>query len=242
MQKVWLLKNENSNEVGLINLTDALINSGITYYNFNNENFIKPVVFDGQIIEGATEDELAEMEKQKASEYRTKIYELTDKLKSSAKARALGKVSEKLTEKQLNDLEESYTQKKDVALEYLTTGEVSNKIIFELIVFEEINDFAGEKLIQTIQYLNTVYNTEIPTENLSKIQMYCYIIVAKFELGMHVKRILYDLCEVFRSKLITDLDSLNFDKIDAKIALVQTITNDTDLDGIMEIKTQFDAL
>ena len=29
---------------------------------YNNENFIKPVVFDGQIIEGATEQEIAEME------------------------------------------------------------------------------------------------------------------------------------------------------------------------------------
>ena len=206
------------------------------------ENFIKPIFSNGQIIEGATEQEIAEMEIQKASEYRTKIYELTDKLKSSAKARALGKVSEKLTKKQLNDLEESYTQKKEVAEYYLTTNEVSNEIIFDLIVFEEINDFAGEKLIQTIQYLNTVYQTEIPTENLSRIQMYCYIIVAKFGLGMYVKRTLNDLREVFRSKLITDLDNLHFDKIDAKIALVQTITNDTTLEEILDLKNQFDEL
>lgn len=200
------------------------------------ENFIKPIFSNGKIIEGVTQEEIAEMEIQKVAEYRTKIYELTDKLKSSAKARALGKVSEKLTEKQLNDLEESYTQKKEVAENYLSTGEVSNEIIFDLIVFEEANDFAGEKLIQTIQYLNAVYNTEIPTENLSRIQMYCYIIVAKYGLGMYLKRTLNDLCEVFRSKLITDLDNLQFEKIDAKIALVQTITNDTDLNGIMEIK------
>jgi len=120
--------------------------------------------------------------------------------------------------------------------------EVSNEIIFDLIVFEEINDFAGEKLIQTIQYLNAVYNTEIPTENISRIQMYCYIIVAKYGLGMYVKRTLNDLCEVFRSKLITDLDNLNFDKIDAKIALVQEITNETTLEEIMDLKTQFDEL
>lgn len=206
------------------------------------ENFIKPIFSNGQIIEGATEQEIAEMEIQKASEYRAKIYELTDKLKSSAKARALGKVSEKLTEKQLNDLEESYTQKKEVAENYLSTGEVSNEIIFDLIVFEEANDFAGEKLIQTIQYLNAVYNTEIPTEKLTRIQMYCYIIVAKYGLGMYIKRTLNDLCEVFRSKLITDLDNLLFDKIDAKIALVQEITNDTTLEEILDLKNQFDAL
>jgi len=207
-----------------------------------NENYIKPIYSNGQIIEGATEQEIAEMEKQKVAEYRTKIYELTDKLKSSAKARALGKVSEKLTEKQLNDLEESYTQKKEVAEHYLQTNEVSNEIIFDLIVFEEANDFAGEKLIQTIQYLNAVYNTEIPTEKLSRIQMYCYIIVAKYGLGMYVKRTLNDLCEVFRSKLITDLDNLNFEKIDAKIALVQEITNDTTLEEILDLKNQFDTL
>ena len=209
---------------------------------YNNENYIKPIFSNGQIIEGATEQEIAEMEAQKVAEYRAKIYELTDKLKSSAKARALGKVSEKLTEKQLNDLEESYTQKKEVAENYLSTGEVSNEIIFDLILFEEANDFAGEKLIQTIQYLNTVYNTEIPTEKLTRIQMYCYIIVAKYGLGMYVKRTLNDLCEVFRSKLITDLDNLNFEKIDAKIALVQEITNDTTLEEILDLKNQFDAL
>ena len=206
------------------------------------DNYIKPIFLNGQIIEGATEQEIAEMEKQKASEYRAKIYELTDKLKSSVKARALGKVAEKLTEKQLNDLEESYTQKKEVSEHYLQTNEVSNEIIFDLIVFEEANDFAGEKLIQTIQYLNTVYNTEIPTEKLTRIQMYCYIIVAKYGLGMYVKRTLNDLCEVFRSKLITDLDNLNFEKIDAKIALVQEITNDTTLEEILDLKNQFDAL
>ena len=134
------------------------------------------------------------------------------------------------------------SQKKEVAEHYLQTNEVSNEIIFDLIVFEEANDFAGEKLIQTIQYLNTVYNTEIPTEKLTRIQMYCYIIVAKFGLGMYVKRTLNDLCEVFRSKLITDLDNLNFEKIDAKIALVQEITNDTTLEEILDLKNQFDTL
>jgi hypothetical protein len=209
---------------------------------YNNENFIKPIFSNGQIIEGATEQEIAEMEAQKVAEYRTKIYELTDKLKSSAKARALGKVSEKLTEKQLNDLEESYTQKKEVAENYLSTGEVSNEIIFDLILFEEANDFAGEKLIQTIQYLNAVYNTEIPTEKLSRIQMYCYIIVGKFGLGMHVKRTLNDYSEVFRSKMITFLDNLQFDKIDVGELLIKEITNDTTFDEIKNIKLQFDAL
>lgn len=241
MKKLYYYWNEDEDEVVKIGYFFKE-NKPINSIELIGENFIKPIFSNGQIIEGATQEELAEMEIQKVAEYRTKIYELTNKLKSSAKARALGKVSEKLTEKQLNDLEESYTQKKEVAENYLATGEVSNEIIFDLIVFEEANDFAGEKLIQTIQYLNAVYNTEIPTENLSRIQMYCYIIVAKFGLGMYIKRTLNDLCEVFRSKLITDLDNLLFDKIDAKIALVQTITNDTDLNGIMEIKTQFDAL
>ena len=239
MKKLYYYWNEDEVvKIGYFSKENKPINS----IELIGENFIKPIFSNGQIIEGVTEQEIAEMEIQKASEYRTKIYELTDKLKSSAKARALGKVSEKLTEKQLNDLEESYTQKKEVAEHYLQTNEVANEIIFDLIVFEEINDFAGEKLIQTIQYLNTVYNTEIPTEKLTRIQMYCYIIVAKYGLGMYVKRTLNDLCEVFRSKLITDLDNLLFDKIDAKIALVQEITNDTTLEEILDLKNQFDAL
>jgi hypothetical protein len=239
MKKLYYYWNEDEVvKIGYFSKENKPINS----IELIGENFIKPIFSNGQIIEGATEQEIAEMEKQKVAEYRTKIYELTDKLKSSTKARALGKVSEKLTEKQLNDLEESYTQKKEVSEHYLQTNEVSNEIIFDLIVFEEANDFAGEKLIQTIQYLNTVYNTEIPTEKLTRIQMYCYIIVAKYGLGMYVKRTLNDLCEVFRSKLITDLDNLNFEKIDAKIALVQEITNDTTFDEIKNIKLQFDAL
>ena len=239
MKKLYYYWNEDEVvKIGYFSKENKPINS----IELIGKNFIKPIFSNGQIIEGATEEEIAEMEKQKVAEYRTKIYELTDKLKSSAKARALGKVAEKLTEKQLNDLEESYTQKKEVAEHYLQTNEVSNEIIFDLIVFEEANDFAGEKLIQTIQYLNAVYNTEIPTEKLSRIQMYCYIIVAKYGLGMYVKRTLNDLCEVFRSKLITDLDNLNFEKIDAKIALVQEITNDTTLEEILDLKNQFDTL
>jgi len=116
MKKLYYYWNEDEVvKIGYFSKENKPINS----IELIGENFIKPIYSNGQIIEGAIEQEIAEMEVQKVAEYRTKIYELTDKLKSSAKARALGKVSEKLTEKQLNDLEESYTQKKEVAENYL---------------------------------------------------------------------------------------------------------------------------
>jgi hypothetical protein len=173
--------------------------------------------------------------------YRSRIYDHTEKLFNSSKARALNKTGQGLSKSQLDALEIFYIKKNDVATQYLLDETVNNESIFELIQFEEDNDFSGVKLDNEIDYLNSNYNAQIPT-NITRIKQYCYLIKVKFDLGKQLDEALKSLCEIFRSKLITNLDNLEFEKIDQRIELIQTITNDTSIAEVLALKTPFDAI
>lgn len=196
-------------------------------------------------VEGATSEEITEEQNKilqnKISEYRAKIYESTEKLLDSSKARALGKVGQGLTRNQLEVLEIFYIKKNNVAISYIADETILDASIFELIQFEEENDFEGTKLTNKINFLNTYYEAQIPTD-VSRIKQYCYLISVKFVLGKAIDEMLKSLCEIFRSKLITNLDRAEFDKIDQRIELIKSITNQTSIPEIMALKTPFDAI
>lgn len=198
-----------------------------------------------EFIEGATPEEIAEEQSRiiqnKISEYRAKIYESTEKLLDSSKARALGKVGQGLTRNQLDALEIFYIKKYNVSNNYIADESILDASIFELIQFEEENDFEGVKLDNEVNFLNTNYQANIPTD-VSRIKKYCYLICAKFILGQAIDEMLKSLCEVFRSKLITNLDKSEFEKIDQRIELIKSITNQTSIPEIMSLKTPFDAI
>jgi len=189
-------------------------------------------------VESATNEEISET---KTPIYRETIYDLVDKLSDSAKERALGKVGDNLTKEQLEKLEKRYLVKRQVAYDIVNNTPHQNKIMADLIDFEQENDFAGEKLLQTIEFLNSTYNTSIPTDT-SRLIMYCNLILAKYELGRVADNLFTDLIEYFRSKMITWLDNGQFDKIDNGKAIVLSITSNNTIDDIMALKTQFDAL
>ena len=199
--------------------------------NFENPffDFQRNIFFEGLDIDSRTDH------------YRTKIYDLYEKLYASSLARALGKVGQGLSIKQLENLQNGYTQKKEVAEKYLHDGSIANNTLFYTIIFEESTDFAGEKLDGAVGYFNAVYVANIP-EELTRIQKYCYIILVKYKLGLAYWDVLISYCESFRSMLLTNLDNLEFDKIDARIELSKTITNATSLEEIQILKNQFDAL
>lgn len=203
--------------------------------------FFKPKWNGSFWIEGATSEEILQANQIKISEYRAKIYESTEKLLDSSKARALGKVGQGLTRNQLEALEIFYIKKKDVAISYIADETILDASIFELIQFEEANDFEGTKLTNEIDFLNTYYEAQIPTD-VSRIKQYCYLISVKFVLGKAIDEMLKSLCEIFRSKLITNLDRNEFDKIDQRLNLIQTITNETTIPQIIDLKTPFDAI
>lgn len=189
-----------------------------------------------------TPEEIQEINKSKISEYRATIYDITEKLLDSSKARALGKIGQGITKSQLDALEIFYTKKKDVAVNYLSNNVVTDQAIFELIQFEEANDFPDNMLENEISYLNQNYNAEIPTINITRLEQYCHLIVVKFSLGHALDDMLKSLCEIFRSKLITNLDKSEFEKIDQRIVLIKTITNETTIEQILSLKTTFDTI
>lgn len=208
---------------------------------FYSGAFNIPILVDDIWVEGAAEAQLLEIQINIISEYRLKIYDYTEKLFNSSKAGALNKVGQGLTKPQLDALEIFYIKKNEVATQYLIDETIVNESIFELIQFEESNDFTGVKLDNEVAYLNSNYNAQIPT-NETRLKQYCYLIKVKFSLGSQLNELLKSFCEIFRSKLITNLDNLEFEKIDQRIALIQTITNEMTVSQILDLKTPFDAI
>lgn len=204
------------------------------------DTYINPDINEDftDIIETASLEQVLQV---KTPKYRALIYDMVDKLSDSAKERALGKVEDNLTKEQLEKLEKRYLVKRQVAFDIVNGTPHQNSIMADLIDFEQENDFAGEKLIQTIQFLNSTYNASIPTDT-SRLIMYCNLILAKYEIGRVADNLFTDLIEYFRSKMITWLDNGQFDKIDTGKAIVLSITSNNTIDDIMALKTQFDAL
>ena len=193
-------------------------------------------------LTGASSEELNFLENLKVRCYREMIYSLYDNLYTSSLARALSKGGQSLSQSQLEKLKQGYEQKRNVAQQYLADSTIVNQTLFDTISFEESTDFVDNKLTNEVTYLNANYGANIPTENITRLQQYCYLIVVKYNLGSQYWEVLKAYCETFRSKLITNLDKLEFDKIDSKIALVLTITNDTTLAEIQALESQFNAL
>jgi hypothetical protein len=200
----------------------------LTKFNTNSNEF----------YEGATPEEIVEIN---TPIYRKAIYDLVDKLSESAKERALGKVGDNLNKEQLEKLEKRYLVKKQVAFDIVNGTPHQNPIMADLIDFEQENDFAGEKLLQTIEFLNSTYNASIPTDT-SRLIMYCNLILEKYQIGRVADNLFTDLIEYFRSKMITWLDNGQFDKIDCGKAIVLSITSNDTINDIMNYKNQFDAL
>jgi len=238
MKYFQLLNNETLEVYVSQDLQEAPINS-IPF--FKNAFFVAK--FDKypnptNVIEGITPEEIAEIN---TPIYRKAIYDLVDKLSESAKERALGKVGDNLTKDQLEKLEKRYLVKRQVAFDIVNGTPHQNPIMADLIDFEQENDFAGEKLLQTVQFLNSTYNASIPTDT-SRLIMYCNLILAKYQIGRVADNLFTDLIEYFRSKMITWLDNGQFDKIDSGKAIVLSITSNDTINDIMALKTQFDAL
>lgn len=197
---------------------------------------IKAKIENGLIIESATEAEINAFKR----ELRIQIYTIYDALFESSLARALDKVGQGLTLSQLQSLRQEYELKKEVALAYITNGTTDARTM-DLIQFETDVDFEEPRLSNEVAYLNATYGANIPTDE-SRLFQYCNLIVVKYNLGSQLWDMLRSLCATFRSKLITDLDNNHFNRINQRIALIKTITNDTTVAEILALQTQFDSI
>jgi len=202
----------------------------------------KPILLNGAVVEGITQEEIDESTNKKVIEYRKIIYDLTEGLSDSTLARALGKENDELTRSQLEKLKVFYEGKKNVAERYLLDGGISSQDTFDLIAWEVETDYPSVALDGLVNYLNTNYVAGIPTTGITRLQQYCHVIVVKYGLGVGLLMTLEPLCEVVRSKLLTNLNNLEFDKIEARIGIVKTITNSTSITEILTLKTDFDAV
>lgn len=179
----------------------------------------------------------------KVDEYESIIYSEVDRLKFSAKKRALGKEEKSLSKDQLQGLEESYILKNEVAKAYIFDGSILNESVFNLMQNIECEiDFSGEILEQTVAFLNSYFSSNIPTENISRIKQYCYVVVEKFKIGSVIKQKLIGFIEVFRSTCLTWLENGSFEKIDNAIIMSKEIDNSKSIQQIESMLTNFKEL
>jgi hypothetical protein len=196
-----------------------------------------PKLSNGQIVEGATPEQIEATKPALLS----RIYDKYESLFDSSLARALNKPGQGLTRSQLTNLRDSYELKKDVALSIIN-GNVTNTTIANLIQFECDVDFAEPRLQMEVAYLNSEFQANIPTENVTRLYQYCFLIIAKYNIGAAIWSQLKSLCESFRSKMITDVEQNAFNRLHARFALIDTITNETTVAEIMQIEQQFNAI
>ena len=241
----------NENGFYISSYNDNYVNANYTFITEdlpNPNNFYK-IKWDGnEWTEGATQQEIDQQNQNKVSEKTLEIYDEYEKLYTSSLARAVSKVGQGLTREHLNNLREEYNDVKLLAEAYLNDGTILNAKAFQDITDEMNLDFPIAVLDETVTYLNSIYGLNriyklIATdESTTQIQKFCWLIVNKYNLGEAMWTYLKDLCSKFRKRMITNLDNLEFDKYDARMLLVKSITNDTTIEQIQQLETQFDAI
>ena len=214
---------------------------GIIFYDNVNEIITYPVI-------NFTQEEIEALNIQKVAEKTLEIYNIYEDLYTSSLARAVSKVGQGLTREHLNNLREEYNDVSILSQAYLNDGTILNQKAFQDITDEMNLDFPVPVLDQTVAYLNSVYTSNpvyqiIPTdENTTQIQKFCWLIVNKYNLGEALWTYLKDLCSKFRKRMITNLDNFEFDKYESRMLLVKSITNETTIEQIQQLETQFDAI
>ena len=163
-----------------------------------------------------TAEELQAIEDAKVVEYRAKIFNTFESLLKSAKERAVGKVGENLTERQLDDLELSYNKKNEDALKIIV-GEPVEQVVLDTLNFEIEFDFNNQFTL--IEYCGLINN--IHTQG--------NIAFNKFKA----------LAENFRSRLLTDLKNKDFGCIDKRFAVVGQITAGMSMEDLENLNTIF---
>jgi hypothetical protein len=203
-----------------------------------NNDFIKPKWnFENEAwIEGATPEEIQIIESQKKHKIYLKIFHVVNELTTSALARATNKQGAGLSRIELENLKQEYKDIYEVAKNYIENALISDSLIFETLEFEQINDFPGDKLNYVANYL------QISTAGNSRIEIYCKIIIKKYELGELMLKSFSSFIRTFRSKMITFLEQNDFEKVESGFSLSQSITNQTENSQLDNIFLTFNNL
>jgi hypothetical protein len=229
----WIYNLEDDNVI----LAIDSVNSELSIP-YNNENFIKPKINKEtlELYEGATAEESQAIERQIKQDIYLKIFEVVNELTTSALARATNKQGKKLSRIELENLKNEYKDIYEVAKSYIDNALIIDSLIFDTLEFEQEKDFAGEKLNNEANYL------QISTAGNSRIEIYCKIIIKKFEFGELMLKSFSSFIRTFRSKMITFLEKGEFEKVNTGFELVESITNETTNDEITLKFNQFNLL
>jgi len=230
MNKYYIF-NDN-NEITHIESHTLKPNNGILV---GDDNFIKPIINGEEVLEGATLEEIEAIRQQEYLDVYKKINVKVDELITSALARVTGKVGKGLTRQELENLKSEYKDVYLVAKEYVLNQVVIDDVIFQSLEFEEQNDFGGDALIQTANYLN------VETENKTRIMIYCEIVCKKYEYGEGMYALFRGYTRKFRSKMITLLDQEQYEKINTGFAMIEELHSKTN-EEIQLLFNQFNQL
>jgi hypothetical protein len=201
-----------------------------------SENLLKPQWNGTEWIEGATTEEIQTIQNQKKHEIYLKIFQVVNNLTTSALSRATNKLGLGLSRIELENLKSEYKSVYEVAKYFIDNDNILNQIIFDNLDFEQENDFTGDILNQVANQL------QISTAGISRIQIYCKIIIKKYELGELMLNEFNSFIRTFRSKMITFLDKNDFHKIESGFNLSLSITNQTENSQLYTIFLTFNNL
>jgi len=206
-------------------------------------SFIKPMYnFDTQeFYEGVTADEIADYILQEKNKLIKETYEIYNNLYVSSLARAVNKVGQGLNSEQLFNLKQEYEDKKQVAEQFLNNGNADNQILLQEIAFQMEQDYPNELLNNRIDEINSAYSLNISKDG-ERLERYCRIVIAMYNLGNAIWNTLKPLCSTFRSSMLTSIDNNDIISYNLKKALALSITNDTSISDILLITNQFKTL
>ncbi len=175
--------------------------------------------------------------------YLEKIGTEVSKLNRFALRKAIGKESSKhnyLTDTDLNNFKTVlYPKKKQLAEVYLTNGTITDNDLFDSMYNTECQkDFEGEKLIDEINLLNSIEGVNIPIEGLTRMQLFCWIVIVKYSLGEMLYYTLIANIESFRIISLNRLDNLDFKKIDDSLILIQKFYTFDKIQDFINLKNE----
>ena len=155
---------------------------------------------------------------------------------SPPSARATNKQGVGLSRIELENLKNEYKDIYNVAKSFIDNALIIDSLIFDTLEFEQDKDFAGEKLYKVAGDLS------ISTDGNSRIEIYCKIIIKKFEFGELMLKSFSSFIRTFRSKMTTYLDNSEYEKVNAGFQMVGSITTETTNDEITLKFNQFNLL
>lgn len=198
-------------------------NGNYFFPKWNNENY----------YEGATLEEVAEIENIKKLDAKNYVQDLYVGLLKSALERATGK---KGNLDYLKEQRAEYEKKYSVANQILNNEVVSFPFLVDTLNDEkEYEDYAGTNLNDALASFGL-------TSLSDRLKDYCQLIKFQFEYSNPYFLELESMIIYFRTRMVTDIDFGLWEKYEERLQLVFQITNEMDLVGIRNLYTQSKAL